>query len=805
MHSMPTPLDDTPEGGPPRLKMETIPSEGSVCPPIRGDSKMSSGTNDSTQVGPLRGDSKMSANPSSAGIGSTQVVAIRASSAMSNGVQAASSAIPRSTSGKIHFAMGYQDSFVQTRTGPRTCHVKSAQGLKYDKLRDEVILAKQTPTTKTKQRQREARLALSWHSKMWIFLGVSTFLGAAISIALLLPNKPEGGWLRFGPRITMDVGNDLACAIFLAISRITAYMMYPCVIVVFTSKAHCLRTWLWSTQLRLLFPSFPRLHDVHTRAGWLCLILTYLHSIFHIARWGVLETLEYLYNQQTGVTGFIGWMCLTLVCLPMGLEVVKKRIRYEVRKGLHIVCGIGFGVAAALHAPATNVLKVYGVVVAIYVLDWFFANVVKTYHLHTCHFTRLTDSVVLQFTNPPGFDHSQHGYVNVCVPFVSPYEWHAISVFPVDENTSALVIAKAGDWSRKLHHRTQWKTNRPCWIEGPFLTPFAFGVEYDNAICVSSGSGVSASLASIQGMQGNRRVNFIWLCRDASMVEFFLDSFDFDDHAYSLIFYTGKQKLCLKRDLPPTVLIFEERPDLRNVVSMIICSIESGNCLPESIVHQSELAEQNMRDNASEIRSIESVDDPLELLRLLVGRSLKIFTEAEMQAKLMKCRERMEVVDLEEVLLDLAPGAKFAPEAIKELATVFKQQDDSSEFISGEKLLASLKDAVQSFANDGVKVGMTPSQQPLETIRESGSKHQIYGSPANATSRKDLTERFSSKRLDGDHQLADFLGQLSEKQANLRLDRWVVMYCGGSAMVADPLQKICKDFGVAYEQEKFNW
>jgi hypothetical protein len=158
----------------------------------------------------------------------------------------------------------------------------------------------------------------------------------------------------------------------------------------------------------------------------------------------------------------------------MGMKILRKNIRWEVRKAIHTVGGIGFGLCGALHAPKTKVLYVYGTVVVIYLLDWLYANIFKTYEVETCHFTRLHNSVVLHWQNPPGYNHAQHGYVNICIPFIKRYEWHAISIYPhaTKPDCSSLCIAKAGDWSNKLHSDTLWKTERPCWIQGPFLTPF---------------------------------------------------------------------------------------------------------------------------------------------------------------------------------------------------------------------------------------------------------------------------------------------------------------------------------------------
>lgn len=57
---------------------------------------------------------------------------------------------------------------------------------------------------------------------------------------------------------------------------------------------------------------------------------------------------------------------------------------------------------------------------------------------------------------------------------------------------------------------------------------------------MASGIGITPALSVIRAHKTSRRVNLIWAVRDPAMLEFFLERFELDNHAWNLIFYTGK-------------------------------------------------------------------------------------------------------------------------------------------------------------------------------------------------------------------------------------------------------------------------
>ena len=127
---------------------------------------------------------------------------------------------------------------------------------------------------------------------------------------------------------------------------------------------------------------------------------------------------------------------------------------------------------------------------------------------------------------------------------------------------------------------------RPAWICGPFLSPFATAHDYDNIITLATGIGITPALAVMNMFKETRRVNLVWMCRDPSLIEYFVNAVPFPDDSFVLIYYTGKAKLLLAEDVPPNVFLFKGRPILDKVITGMIHRIESRQGLPEEIVDE---------------------------------------------------------------------------------------------------------------------------------------------------------------------------------------------------------------------------
>ena len=116
----------------------------------------------------------------------------------------------------------------------------------------------------------------------------------------------------------------------------------------------------------------------------------------------------------------------------------------------------------------------------------------------------------------------------------------------------------------------QYKTTRPVWVSGHFASPYSTAINFDNLVLVASGIGITPALSVVAAHRATRRVNLVWVCREPSLVEFYLSKFQFPTNALTLIYYTGKgRKLVLENiDLPRTVLVLEGRPKLGRTVRL---------------------------------------------------------------------------------------------------------------------------------------------------------------------------------------------------------------------------------------------
>ena len=55
--------------------------------------------------------------------------------------------------------------------------------------------------------------------------------------------------------------------------------------------------------------------------------------------------------------------------------------------------------------------------------------------------------------------------------------------------------------------------------------------------------GITPALSLMQTYAGKKRINMIWMCRDAGLIEYFLHKFDIESvtkNSFALIFYTGE-------------------------------------------------------------------------------------------------------------------------------------------------------------------------------------------------------------------------------------------------------------------------
>ena len=92
---------------------------------------------------------------------------------------------------------------------------------------------------------------------------------------------------------------------------------------------------------------------------------------------------------------------------------------------------------------------------------------------------------------------------------------------------SQVLIGPFGDWSKSLSEQVrQWSESGsswvgPCYIQGPFTSPFNASIGYGRLILVVTGIGVTAALPIVQQMHClGREVFLIWITRSKEQISF---------------------------------------------------------------------------------------------------------------------------------------------------------------------------------------------------------------------------------------------------------------------------------------------
>lgn len=379
---------------------------------------------------------------------------------------------------------------------------------------------------------------------------------------------------------------QVAC---IGVARISAWLMYPALVVVFFSKFRATVAFLSTTPFAMYMHSDS--HEVHVYCGWNIIVLSAIHSIAHIVRWAEQGNLSLLLYHFSGLTGlFIITSCL-LICFPM--TIFRERIKYEIRKYMHYLF-IVFAVALCFHTPSSAIPNggftswVFGTILLWYFLDYLFCSFFMTEKIDTTKFSVLPSGVRMTMEVSKRFQKmgAHGGICYVCLPWVSKNQWHAFSLFENPSNPAErqIFIQKTGDWTSKVHRILQRDTVRPAWIHGPFPSPYDNAIEYDNQILVASGIGITPALSVIRAHKSSRKINLIWAVRDRHLLDFFLRHMYLDHQGWNLIFYTGKEELIspvIEALSNTNVCIIEGRPRLGEIIPNIIFGVESGLGLPE--------------------------------------------------------------------------------------------------------------------------------------------------------------------------------------------------------------------------------
>jgi ferric-chelate reductase len=156
-------------------------------------------------------------------------------------------------------------------------------------------------------------------------------------------------------------------------------------------------------------------------------------------------------------------------------------------------------------------------------------------------------------------------------PWISKWQWHAFTMFPdpTKKDHTMICIGASGDWTKEMYNKIKSPCHRSLFVLGPFASEFSdMALHTTNALAIASGIGITPTLSLMLSYAGKKRINIIWMCRDAGLIEYFLhklDIFTVTKNSFALIYYTGKEELVLPKNLPLNFFIFQYRPNLEQV------------------------------------------------------------------------------------------------------------------------------------------------------------------------------------------------------------------------------------------------
>ena len=117
---------------------------------------------------------------------------------------------------------------------------------------------------------------------------------------------------------------------------------------------------------------------------------------------------------------------------------------------------------------------------------------------------------------------------------------------------------------------TSWVA--PCWVQGPFTSPFSTSVGYGRLILVTTGIGLTAALPIIQQLRTlGREIFLIWVTRNLEQVSFHLPMLL--GCTAALVFCDGDRfpdKLHRMLAMVPNLALYKGRPNLEKICCWII-------------------------------------------------------------------------------------------------------------------------------------------------------------------------------------------------------------------------------------------
>ena len=281
--------------------------------------------------------------------------------------------------------------------------------------------------------------------------------------------------------------------------------------------------------LSLCPPRVPRYHIWLSRTA---LFILALHALGLYA-WTLYK---HTFVSELTAGGWTGKVPTGEIALAGGLFLLLTSIQrlrrrcWELFLRAHYVGLIVFTVFSMLHDPLVVRVSLAGVVlygVDVLMRCWQWTRPVVVVDL------RVLDGDVTRVEwSSPHFRFKAGQFVMVCIPLLSPFEWHPYSISSAPHHrTVVLHSQRRGEWTTRLQQlaRTFDPSNLPrMYVEGPYGSLSLPLPLYRHVLLVSGGLGVTPMLSVYHDLRKRRgggerggmdAVRFVWAMRDERLID----------------------------------------------------------------------------------------------------------------------------------------------------------------------------------------------------------------------------------------------------------------------------------------------
>jgi hypothetical protein len=333
---------------------------------------------------------------------------------------------------------------------------------------------------------------------------------------------------------------------------------------------------------------------------------------------------------------------------------------------------------------------------------------------------------------------------------------------------SQVFISPSGDWTKQLSAYVMQMSNAvanswvaPCWVQGPFTSPFNAGVGYGRLILVASGIGLSAALPLVQQLRENgREVFMVWITRSVEQIAYLLPMLL--NCTYAMVYYTGKDTIS-----PKVVksfhhfrhcVLYQGRPDMPVLINWLVHS-----------QHAQLAKDLNDKSNADKQEAIKAAK--------MAAMARKIAEEAS-----RKVDEAMK-------------------QAVEwEAAAAFHNR--SSHGGTACTPDSPAVPTVDAFTLRQLSRSVSKLVVPSQQDEAPSTPHGASTDDPESNLAPPVGPPDDLKEL---HDATILVTELRKHMPRRDRDAWCVLYCGGVKKVQDELRASCSAWRFHYSEESFAW